>query len=553
MSSENNSETPQEQSPQVTEATGISIPESLPPVAEQAAPTPDPVVPPEPKAEATPSRQEEVEIPSTSFNGVDTYTPTTPEDVTLGPDASTNTEQEFDYSTPEMNIRDRTDMDGSREMIPFLSERGPEVDHRIRTFITESSLRTEPGQNWTQAIQAASMTTTFLDDRFRDTLHRPEAQFKQYLATEAGKIAFSAPKIAEDGASAPTGAKAMQRVRAIMGLGGIVSVPLYHSGFWITLEAPKESDLIELFRRMQDEKIELGRETFGLVFSNEQSYLNSYLLDFCIQHIFETNARVDNHQDLRALIKIQDLNILFWGMAALIWPRGFDYVRGITTKEGIETTQTVSAKINISKLLWVDNASFSDKHRAQMNQRQRGRVTIEQIQEYQNTLIPTLSSGRRVKIRDNLEFIVASTSAEEYITDGEAWISGLVTMVDQTFTTSAPTSEQRNATIDMHSKANRLRNHAPWIKAVVIDDHENTDRKDISEVLTLLSSDSEVTGLLEKEIVRFMDDSTCALIAIPETSGNKMPFERFPHLIAVDVLNTFFTLLAQRVDLIRRR
>lgn len=475
------------------------------------------------------------------------------EGISTGPSDNKNVILNMEYSTPMVELSERKDLDGSSEVMFFFSERGTEVDERIRAFVSPSAIRNGKGADWNQSIVAAAQRSAFIDRRLENTTRRDSSKFMQYLETESAKLGYSAPKIAEAGASGYTGEKGIQRVRAIMGLGGIVSVPLWHSGFWITLTAPSESSLIELHRRLQEEKIELGRETFGLVFSNEESYINSWLLDFCLEHLYEHSVRVDNIQDLRPLIKIQDLNILFWGIACLIWPRGFDYARSLMTKEGIENTTTVSAKINLGKLMWIDNSSFDDKHRAHMTNRQRNKMSVDSITEYQRTFVPTLADGRRIQIREGLELLIASTDVNNYISDGENWIAGIVQTVDSTFTQAAPNQQERNRMIDIHARASRLRNYGAWVKAIIIDGYENTNREDITEMLNVLSVDEETSTLVTKEITKFIDDSTRALIAIPETSGKEMGLPRFPHLIPLDVVNTFFTLLAQRVGIISRR
>lgn len=502
----------------------------------------------------SPGKKERPEIlGQTSSGPVALVTPTAAWEGITGPVDAPNVQLTMEYTSEIKDLKDRTDLDGSNEVQFFLAERGEVVDERIRALVSPAALRTGDGRTWNESIVGAASRSVFLDRRFESTVKDPNSSWKQFLETESGKLGFTAPKVAESGAAGYSGQKGVMRVRAIMGLGGIVSIPLWHSGFWITLTTPPESALIELQRRLQEEKIELGRETFGLVFSNEQSYINSWLLDFCFEYIFETSVRVDNNQELRSLIKIQDLNVLFWGLACLVWPRGFDYVRSLTTQAGIEGTQTISAKINLGKLMWVDNASFDAKQRAHMAQRQRGKMTVDQVKEYQSTFIPTLAQGRKVQIREGLEVVIAATDVENYIADGENWIAGIVSTVDSTFTQAVPNEQERNRMITTHARASRLRNNGAWIKAIVIDGYENTDREDIAEILDVLSVDQEVTEKLEKEINSFKDDSTRALIAIPETSGKETGLPRFPHLIPIDVVNTFFTLLAQRVAIILRR
>lgn len=485
----------------------------------------------------------------------DMVTPTGPrDDLTNGPKESKNVTINMEYTTPTMALKERKDLSADSEVMFFMAERSKEVDERIRALASPNMLRTGKGSDWNESIIAAAMRSSYIGGNFDASVTREGSHYLQYLETESAKLGFNAPGIKEGGLGAAyTGEKAVMRVRSIMGLGGIVSIPMWHSGFWITLTTPQEGSLIELFRRLQQEKIELGRETFGLVFSNEQSYTNSFLLDFVLEHVYEYSVKVDNVNELRSLIKIQDLNILFWGLACLVWPRGFDYIRSLTTKEGIENSDTISAKINVGKLMWVDNASFDDKHRAHMLNRQRGQMTIDRVKEYQDTLTPSLTGGRRFTIRQGLEVIVDSTNVDNYISDGAQWINGIIQTVDATFTQAPPTEKERNRIIDTHARASRLRNYGAWIKAIVIDGVETTEREDIANLLNVLSVDDEATELTEMEIKKFMDDATRALIAIPETSGKDTGVPRFQNLIPIDVVNTFFTLLEQRVSIISRR
>lgn len=458
-----------------------------------------------------------------------------------------------EYTTPVMSLYDRKDLDGSRELLMFHSELSENADKRIRRNFTPAGLRTPRGQDWNEALVTAATTTSYMGGAFKKTVEEEGREWRQHLQTPSGSFGFSAPVLKEN-ISAYSGEKAMLRVRSLLGMGGIISIPLFHSGFWVTLTAPPDGAVIELRRRLLQEKIDLGRRTFGLVFSNEQSYLNSWLLEFCLDYLYDTNAKVDNPQvELRELIKTQDLNILFWGMACLIWPRGFDYVRPLTTAAGVENYNSISAKINITKLLWVDNASFSDEAKSHLARRARSSVSVEEIKRYQDTFMPSVASGRLIKVNDSVSLKVASPSAAKYIEDGDIWISNIISTVDNTFTTAAPDEQSRAAAIDNHARAARLRNYSAWVKAIVVEGIESEDQELINGTLETLSQDDEYSKLVQEGISKFIDDSTRALVAIPSTNGKETEVPRFANLIPIDVINAFFTLLAQRVNIISLR
>lgn len=478
------------------------------------------------------------------------------DDTNVGPVENKNVLLEFEYTSPVLPVEKNPEFTDNQETMFFFAERGQAVDQRIQRYVGNNVFQTSKGRNWNSMLRAAGTMTAFDDMRLENSIKRPESQWMQYLKTDAGRFGFNVPRVAEDGVGMYRGTDAMLRVRSIMGLGGVVSVPLFHSGFWITLAAPSESSLIELFRRISDDKVALGRQSIGLVFSNEQSYLSSWLIDFCLEHMRETSLKTEDHTVIRSLMKAQDQQVLLWALACLIWPRGFNYGRALTTKEGIQNNETVTARINVSKLLWVDNNFMTVNQKKHMARRSRGSVTEEQVLEYQKEF--SLSEGRLMKINDQLALRLVQPTISQYVQDGEIWISNIVRMVDTTFTQATPGDDERNRMIDLHAKAARLRKYGSWVGAVVFTEpdgtttYDNTEQTVIDETLEMLSSLPQAADV-EKAIGAFIDDTTMALIAIPETSGRDTGIPRYPHLIPVDVVNTFFTLLAQKIGIIDRK
>jgi hypothetical protein len=473
-----------------------------------------------------------------------------PEVQTTGPVDNPCVNQEFETSTEPVPLRDNKEINKDSKVCFFFSERGEHVDARIANLATSAVFSSTAGQDWNSSIQAAGQMSAYEGMRFEDSLRRTDSKWMQYLATESGKIGYSSPRVAEEGSTKYSGQKAMLRVRALLGRGGIVTVPLYHSGFTITLKAPSDGALIELRRRLKDEKIFLGRDTAGLVFSNEQAYIIGWVIDFCLDHLFETSAKVEDPDMLKTLIKAPDINMLLWGLACLIWPAGFNYVRALTTAEGIASQEVISGKINISKLLWVDNHSFTAKQKSIIARRTRNAVTTDMINEYQQEF--NLSAGRRIDVSENLAVVLKMPSIADYVEDGARWISNIVQIVDSTFTQTTPDQNARNEAIEMHSRATRLRRYGSWISHIVVDDQEINELDVILDALEAISATPGAASDVEKKIEKFIDDCVVSMIAIPETSGRETGLPRFPHLIPMDAVNVFFILLGQHIELITR-
>lgn len=429
----------------------------------------------------------------------------------------------------------------------FLPEQSKELDARISAVARPSAMETLQGRAWTTALEAGHVFSAQVGMVQSPAQWRENSKWEQFVRTEANAFGFTTPSFGEENTPLVDGQRARIRVRALMGNGGVITIPMVRSGFWITLHAPTETAWYELHRRFNDDKIKYGRETAGMIFSNEQVYMNSWLLEFCLDHVYDASVKYSDPEQLRPLINAMDLPILFAGMARLAYPRGFDYVRSITTTEGIQNTQLIKGKLDIAKLLWVDNNYLTAKQKAHMANRTRATATLESLQAYANEF--ALSGGREVKFKEGLSLVLKTPSADKCVEDGDLWITEITTMVDETFTTARPTVEERNRLISKHASMARMIRYRSWVSSVCFDGAEHTHPDAITQSLITLSEDDGYVEHFEKEIKRFISDATVSMIAIPDTTGLSADnHERFPSLLPLDVVTVFFTLLAQRMS-----
>ena len=452
-----------------------------------------------------------------------------------------NVHLEFPYSAFSKNQA----LNIANEGVALLAERQtPENTARIDSIFSPNN---KPNTvNYAVTYDAASKVAEPKDEMFRDALDRTNASWKQYLQTERGKLAYMAPKVADDDSKKVAGRKALLRVRSLMGMGGLVSIPLFRSGFWITIKTPSEASLIELNRRIGEEKIALGRQTHGLAFSNNEAFMTGWLVDFALANIYETNLK--NDEDIRSKIEVIDIPLIIWGLAVSIYPRGFNYSRAITSPDGIRGRELVTALINVTKLLWVDNTYFSDAHKTQMSLRQADSVSNEMLESYKKTL--KLGEGREVTLFEGVKVVMRVPTVAQQVDSTHRWVTDLNNIIDQTFTQSDPDDEDRNSMLSIHARASQARTYSPWVESVLVEGEESlTSAEDIEEFLSMLSENVESTTTFINEIKRFINDATCAVIAIPET-GEQVTgvLPQFPQLIPINVPSVFFILLVQSVN-----
>ncbi len=86
------------------------------------------------------------------------------------------------------------------------------------------------------------------------------------------------------GTGTMTGSAAIAKFSSAMGIGESTHVPLWHSGIWVTIKPPKDTDVINLEIALANNQIKLGRDTNTLVYSNYSVVFNRIITDFIITH-----------------------------------------------------------------------------------------------------------------------------------------------------------------------------------------------------------------------------------------------------------------------------
>jgi hypothetical protein len=408
---------------------------------------------------------------------------------------------------------------------------------------------TESGREWVDYMRESMMSAPN-KDQWRDAVDRSGSEWRQGVKSERGNIAMGAMSFKNVGGELLTGEKAVLQVRALLGMGSTIQVPLWHSGFHITVKAPSEIGLLELNRRMLDEKIVMGRTTNGLAFANTSSYLSGALLDFAMEHVYDTSLQEKDMNRVKSMIETPDLPLLFWGLACAIWPRGFQYARPyldpITNEE-----KMLREKLAVGKLLWVDTKALTSWQISHMAHRGSGTMTADAVKRYKTEF--TLGQPRRVQLSEHIAVTLKVPAANDYVLSGYKWISEITRVVDEAFQLP-PEDQRRTNFIIQHGKATNMRQYIHWVAEVHPGAGTIVDRETIEKIIDDLSSNDEVRRKYFDEVKKYINDSTMAVIATP-TANTKEEHQlpRFPHLLPMNVEQTFFTLLEQKISQISLR
>lgn len=379
---------------------------------------------------------------------------------------------------------------------------------------------------------------------FRRTVNREGSHWKQFAEHEGS--ALRASKVRLRNSDDP-----VLRIRNDLGMGGLVQIPLWHSGVWLTLKTPSDKALLELERRISADKIDFGRRSNGMVFSNTEVYGTSHVVDFVLDHLHSSTVDKAGITTLKELIRVTDIPQMAWGILLAIYPKGYPLSQPCVS-DPEKCDHVVNQLINIGRISWVDTTKLTDRQKKHMSNR-IARYTPEKIKEYQDDFVFDVTSV--VKLNENIQIKLGVPSLIKAQEVGYSWVDGITTATQQAFSLKLKENE-RIEYIREQALLTGLRQYSHWIESVIRDgDVEEVidDPEVLDEIIDVVCSNEDLTEQTYKAIQSYIDGSTISLIALPRykcPACQKEPDEQYlkhPHLIPLDVIYVFFILRVQKL------
>lgn len=448
-----------------------------------------------------------------------------------------------DYTSPE-----RVDLPGAPySYIQYSFSKTPNIN---LTSAAEAS-------TWGRSIEE-SLSIFCPEQQFQTTLEDPKAKFVQDVDSPKGKLFPSAPRLATQNNSVVQGERGVIQFLDYLGLGTVFRTPLWNTGIWITLKAPSDTRLLELQRQIANEKYTLGRTTYGLALSNRSVYIANILLDFALEHLYQTN--ISTEKNLKEIISSNDITTVVWALANVIWNNGFRYRKGCTHNPEV-CQHVVEELLNLSKLLWVNENAFTPYQRLHMTKTKTKEVTEDDVKRYkEENILNRKYTFKVVSNEKNIEFVLRIPTAAEYIESGQRWVSDIVSMVNAAIGTDNNLDE-RNQLILNHSNATDMRQHIHWVEKLIFDSNEISDRQTLESIFDRLSAEDAIRHRFNQEIKSFTESTTSTVIGILSydcpNCGGHVKFngtdENFKSVIPIEVYDVFFKLLVQKTQNITTR
>lgn len=433
---------------------------------------------------------------------------------------------------------------------------------------TTDSLKRAPHINITgKKVDALAMTIRdslgqiALGNDQDDLRGREGSDFRQEVEINGQKLFGFAPRFTPKAGVKYVGEAARNLVRTQVGLGTVFQAPLWHSGFWITLRTPSEGDLIELHRALAQEKITLGRSTYGILFSQVTGYTTKVMLDFIEAHIHSHSLILpdDGSKSVTEYIKAADYQILVWALTCATWPSGYQIQRACMT-DPEKCNYVLTERVNVARLLWVDASSLTERQRAHMLSRQKHSMKPEQVELYCSEFL----RGRqaKVKLSDTVSMVLKMPSILEYIAASYEWIGKLE---EQQTRVMNMREDERNDYLMQHAQAQSMRQYSHFVHSLLVGAGDEPDEIDdpetIPSILADLSSEDELRNAFMDRVQEYQNTSLIAFVGLPNykcpsCGGMQLPTAvpgQQNELIALDVTQTFFTLLMQKLASIQAR
>lgn len=443
----------------------------------------------------------------------------------------------------------------------------PQTTEEMNDYVSKMA----PNMAATLAFNTMSDSRTVVNNVLVDSINDKDSEF-------VNNIEFAGKKLVTRPISIKTNTKLTQessiaRIYALLGVGEVTQVPLWHSGFWITIKPIKQKDFVNLYTALSAQTAKVGRDTNSLIYSNYSIVLTRILTEFILAHITEHTLKLNDDESLLDYIKVQDLYPMVNGLLCAMYPKGLDIIKSCvnTTKIDPSTNKpscdyAISAKVDSKKLLWV-NRKVLDKYMvSQMSKRTAASVSTAEALEYQTRIKKNIQeieaeSATGVKVR----FTLKMPNLRHYIEHGEKWINDLIADTEKLYT-EQDTDRDKVSKLSDAILTSRLNTYNAYVDKIVFVSPDNVETsfdtaEGVREALDTISNDQVLfTNVIEK-IGTFFTNSSIAIVATPnficpKCSASQEEHElnkTFNEFIPLNIIDNFFALGGLRKQTLTER
>ena len=415
-------------------------------------------------------------------------------------------------------------------------------------------------------INIESGRTTTKDNVFVDNLNESDDKYVNTV-NYSDKELVPRPINFKQTDGVVSGSTAIARFTSLLGVGVVTQIPLWHSGIWLTIKPPKQTDIINLEIAIANNQIQLGRETNTLVYSNYSVIYNRLVIDFILKHVVDSTLKLPEDDDIRKYISMHDMYPLILAMISSMYPEGIPVTRTCVNTNNLKEDKTplcdfiASAKLDTNKLLWVNRKVLNNKMLTHMSKRIPNSSTVDEVKEYQLSISKTNSKTITIETENSIPVIatIAIPNLYDYLINGELWIQNIIKEAEEIFS-STDSIETKNSKVNDILMTVILGIYNVFVKKIESNNMVIEDNDTIVELLTVLSNDNIAFKSFINSIKTYISESAIAIVATPnyecpnckaqQNDNIKGPFKE---LIPLNILESFFDLSVLRINKVRNK
>lgn len=464
-------------------------------------------------------------------------------------------------TTQDYPISNKGKIEGSEE-VKLPSETSANMEKCLGNMPNINMNDDPEARVWGQVLTDSIYNITF-NDTLVPTTRAPGSDFRQKVDVGGKSFGISMASMTKAENENLKGERALFRVMSHLGMGSIFQVPLWHSGMWLSFKPPTESEIVELNRLIIADKINLGRNSYGLIYSNTTVYAVGRLVDFALSHVYDITVKRDDIDvgNLKDHISCQDIFSLLWGFTCTMYPRGFNFSRACVNDPS-KCNHVVEEILNVSKLQWTNNSGLTEWQKTHMSSRQPRLKDMASVKRYKDELLKSQNSTVDIEGENGqtIRITLKTPNITQYVDAGHRWIGSIVDTVNSSVGTNLDKNERDKFIFDK-GKASSMRQYAHWVNSIELDTNIIDDVETIEKVLDSLSASDKLRNSFLTKVVDYINNSTISVIGIPVFECPKCGMEQAPEkpypkvtdIIPIDVIQVFFELTAQRLGRIADR